>query len=142
MPAPSVYLDECVNHGLVEPLRKRGFDVTTAQAEGIVGVDDESQLSHAARRGLAILSHNKRHFQHWHRIFAEQGRSHGGIILLPSSRLSLLELRAAMMLDWIGTHGDAGSRLFLWGDLQRELARGLALAGYSRADVRSALGRA
>jgi hypothetical protein len=142
MPRPSAYLDECVDHGLVSELRQRGFSVTTAQAEGIVGVDDEAQLAYTAARNLVLLSHNWHHFQKWHFRFTSQGRSHGGIIILPGPRpLAQLAARAALMLDWLATMSDYRSQLFRWGELQARLTQGYRLPGYSDADVALALGR-
>ena len=141
MPSLSIYLDECVDHRLVSRLRQRGFSVSTAQAEGLLGADDARQLGFAAERGLLILSHNKRHFQRWHARFREQGRSHAGILLVPSGSLEVLELRCAMSLAWIATQQDCRDTLFLWGELQRELAGGRRLAGFEEADVRLVLGR-
>ncbi len=142
MPRPPVYLDECVDHGLVSTLRQRGFSVTTAQAEGIVGVADDEQLTYTAERHLVLLSHNWHHFQKWHFRFAEQGRSHGGIVIVPGPRpLPQLSVRAALMLDWLASLPDYRSQLFRWGELQGKLTQGFRLTGYSDSDLELALGR-
>jgi len=53
-----------------------------------------------------------------------------------------LELRAAMMLDWITTESaEYQSRLFLWNDLQLQLTHGLQLAGYTASEVKQVLGQ-
>jgi transposase len=73
--------------------------------------------------------------------FLRQGRSHGGIICLPQTRpFSRLELRAALILDWLADQ-PYGSQLFLSGDLQRLLERGLRFPSYGEEDIRHALGR-
>lgn len=141
MPAASIYLDECVDHGLVPLLQRRGVRVTTAQAAGALGLDDEAQLELATRLGLAILSHNHRHFQRLHAAFESAGKPHAGIVSIPDSGLARLEVRAAMMLDWLDGLPDMRSRLCRWNDLQAELTGGLVLSGYSDAEVAIALGR-
>jgi hypothetical protein len=52
-----------------------------------------------------------------------------------------LEIRAAMLLDWIALEADSRLRLFRWNELQRWLIQGHRLAGYSEAEVRLALGQ-
>lgn len=141
MTSPSIYLDECVDLGLGIYLEQRGLSVTTVQAAGTTGMDDEGQLDHAARRGLMVLSHNQRHFQRVHGLFQQQGRSHGGILLVPQSPLARLEIRSAMMLDWISTFPDYRSQLFRWNDLQYRMSQGGRLPGYSDDEIRRALGR-
>jgi hypothetical protein len=51
-------------------------------------------------------------------------------------------LRAALLLDWLGTVGDYRSRLFQWNDLQRLLLEGLRLPGYTEDEIGEAVGRA
>lgn len=143
MPAPPVYLDECVDVALGEALRVRGFTVALVRDHGPLAASDEAQITYATDRGWAILSHNARHFQRWHSVFAEQGRPHGGIVLIPDTGpLSRLAIRAALMLDWIGLLGDHRSRLFKWGQLQLLLTQGYRLPGlsYGDRDVQHALG--
>ena len=141
MPAPPVYLDECVDQPLAEALRQRGFTVVTARDAGVLAEQDQSQIDYATSSGLVILSYNRVDFARWHRIYTRQNRPHGGIILLPQAPpLSRRVLRAAMMLDWMATM-DYQSRLFKWGDLQQQLIRGYRLPGavYTEADAREAL---
>jgi hypothetical protein len=142
MPRPSVYLDECVDHGLTVELRRRGFFVTTAQAEGTVGLPDDEQLTYAADRDLVLVSHNWHHFRTWHFRFIAQGRRHGGIAILPGPRpLQQLSIRAALMLDWLATLSEYRSQLHRWGDLQSQLTRGFRVPGYTDSDLELALGR-
>jgi hypothetical protein len=106
VPAPPAYLDECVDVALAEALRLRGFAVTLARDHGPLAASDELQIAYATSRGWAILSHNARHFQRWHRTFLEQRRPHGGVILIPDTGpLSRLKIRAVMMLDWVALQG-------------------------------------
>ncbi len=143
MPGPPLYLDECVDCGLVEALRKRGFAVHTALGNAMTELSDERQLTYAAARGWMILTHNARDFRRLHNALRERGEEHGGIAILPARPpLELLELRAAMLLDWIMTFAAHRSALFTWGQLQRLLEGGYRLPGYSEREVRNALGQA
>ena len=143
MPAPPVYLDECIDVALAEALQQRGFAVTLARDHGPIGASDEMQIAYATSRGWVILSHTTRHFQRWHSTFLGQQRAHGGIILTPDTGpVSRLTIRAAMMLDWISLQGNHRSRLFKWGQLQLLLTQGYRLPArdYSRDDMEHALG--
>ena len=141
MSAPAACLDECTHLGLLDSLRRRGFSVTSLQIVGPRGTNDEDVLDRATALGYVLITHNAGDFKVWHATFERQGRSHGGIICLPQTRpFKRLELRAAMMLDWIGTQPYA-SRLFIWGELQRLMERGFRLPDYAEAEVREALGR-
>ena len=142
MLASPVYLDECVDYELVEALRERGFTVAAALDVQMLRATDEQQLVFATARGAVLVSHNRRDFQRLHATFIEQGRKHGGIVLLPgTSPLPRLIIRAATMLDWIGLLPDHRSQLFQWGYLQEQIERGYRIPGYTEDDVRLALGR-
>jgi hypothetical protein len=140
--APPGYLDECVDRELAPALRGRGFTVRTASDAGMLGKSDEEQLLHAGREGLALPTHNGRHFRRLHRRFLAEGRSHGGVLVLPqTSELPQLAVRSATMLDWLGLLGAVQSRFLSWGDVQLQLTQGMKLAGYTDAEHRLALGR-
>ncbi len=142
MPAPSVYLDECVDIKLAEALHRRGFTVVTTLAASMLGATDEDQLLYAGAHGLILVTHNRRHFRRLHRLFQDDGRSHGGMILLSrTTPLARLTLRVTMMLDWVGTLDGYHNRLFSWGTLQDLFDSGYRLPGYSEQDVQFAIGR-
>jgi hypothetical protein len=120
MPAPSACLDECTDLHLVSALGARGYDVTSLQLVGPLGVDDDAVLERATELGRVLITHNAEDFRRQDGEFRRRGRPHGGIICLPQSRggpFSRLELRAAVMLDWLATQ-PYESRLFSWGQLQ------------------------
>lgn len=123
--------------GLTGLLRLRGFAVTTAQDQGMTSASDADQLAYATTLGAMIVTYNVRHY----RLLHLRVRSHGGIVILPDSRLDWQEMRAAMLLDWAATFPDHRSRLFRWHDLQQRLIGGLRLTSYSESDVRLALGQ-
>lgn len=143
MSAPAACLDECTDLHLVGALGARGYDVTSLQLIGPLGIDDRSVLERATELGRVLITHNTEDFRRQDAAFRRQGRPHGGIICLPQSRggpFRRLELRAAMMLDWLSTQSYQ-SRLFSWGQLQDQLERGFRLPGYSEEGVRQALGQ-
>jgi hypothetical protein len=141
MPAPPSLLDECTDLELVAALRARGYSVESAQRTGLRGLPDEVVLEQAAQRDRVLITHNERHFRREHRRRLEQGRGHGGIACISQvGPIERLTVRAAMMLDWIGSQ-DRRSQFFIWGRLQQQLERGLRLPGYTEDEVRFALGR-
>ena len=141
MAVPAAYLDECVDPRLATKLAQRGFRVTTAVAEGTSGLSDEQQLVFALEHDLLLVSHDQPDFRRWHAVLQDEGRPHGGIALLPFGPAAQVELRIAMLLDWIGRETDHHSRLFRWHELQGWLTGGNRLPGYEQADFDLALGR-
>lgn len=143
MPAPAACLDECTDLHLVEALQGRGYDVTSLQIIGPRGLDDSAVLARVTGLDRVLITHNADDFRRLDAEFRRDDRQHGGIIGVPQSRgapFSRLELRVAMMLDWLGTQ-PYESRFFTWGRLQRNLEIGFRLPGYSEAEVQHALGR-
>ena len=141
MPAPPALLDECIDLELVDALRARGYTVDSTHQLGLRGLPDSAILDHAARLDRVLVTHNERHFRQEHRRRLEQGKAHAGIACLSQlGPIERLTVRAAMLLDWIGTQ-DRHSRFFIWGTLQQQLEQGLRLPGYAEPDVRYALGR-
>jgi hypothetical protein len=138
MPVP-LYLDECINRHLAERLRGRGIDATTALHEGALALDDPSQLRLLARLGRVIVSHNQRHFLALHSRYLADGRMPAGILVLANGPLSLVELRVAMLVDWLDARDDPPPRLARWHDLQRLMTGGFRLAGFDESRSRQAL---
>ncbi len=141
MPAPPVYLDECVDRPMAAGLRRRGFDVLTALEAGRAEDPDDDQLSYATSVGRVLFSYNRTDFRRLHAAYLRSGRQHGGIILIPQvPPVDRRELRAAMLLDWLGTLDEYQSRLFQWNDLQQHLVSGYRLPGYTEAEVALVVG--
>lgn len=141
MPAPPACLDECTHLGLVAALEARGFSLTSIQIVGPRGADDDVVLARSTELGRVLITHNTDDFKAVHADFLRRGQEHAGLVCVPQTRpFSRLELRVAMMLDWIADRSRA-SQLFVWGDLQRLLERGHRLPGYSEDETRRVLGR-
>lgn len=87
-----LYLDEdSVRRALVEALRTRGVDVTTALDAGMTRRTDEEQLAYATQAGRVLYTFNVCHFYHLHTLCLQQGRSHAGIILARQQHYSVGE---------------------------------------------------
>ena len=144
MPTPSAYLDECVDHNLVEALRAQGYSATSALEQGRanLGDEDDAQLAYATARGWMLITHNERHFRSLSEAYRQDNRPHGGIIVVPERPpFDRLVIRVAMMLDWVATMPEYRSGFFKWGHLQALLERGYRPTGYSQEDIERALGR-
>jgi hypothetical protein len=141
MPVRAVYLDECIDVRLADAFRFRGIEVVTTRAASRLGANDDSQFLYAAEQGLLMLTHNGRHYRRLHRAVLTEGKSHGGVAILPQTSPSRTLVRTTLLVDWIGTFDECGSRLFTWGMLQELLEQGFRLPGYTEQDVQLALGR-
>lgn len=93
----ALYLDEDVYPTLATILYERGFDVLHAAEANMLGKSDPEQLEFATSQGRSILTHNVRDYVQLAQQYAEQNRSHAGIIV--SDQLPLKELlRRALKL--------------------------------------------
>ena len=63
---------------LVESLRARGLDVTTAYEAGMIGRDDHEHLDYATETGRVLFSFNRGDFYRIHTEYLEQNKSHAG----------------------------------------------------------------
>ncbi len=141
MAAPPVYIDECVDRPIVEALRERGFDVLTALKAGRGEDSDAAQLAFATDLGRMLFSYNRTDFRRLHARYLETGRPHAGILLLPQTPpVHRRQLRAALLLDWLGTTGDVRSRLVQWNELQQLLLSGVRTPGYAEYEIADAVG--
>ena len=76
-----LYFDEDVSASIVDNLRQRGFDVSSARDAGRLRLDDASQLAFAAAEGRAFVTHNRSDFEQLHESYLSEGREHRGIII-------------------------------------------------------------
>src|SRR5438094_10350903 len=101
MSTPPAYLDECLDYNLVTLLHRRGFDVRHVDDEHTKGNSDDQQLEYATQHAWVFVTQNQREFQRRHRTWQQQRRQHHGLVLVPQCSLHLLELRVALLLDWL-----------------------------------------
>lgn len=76
-----LYLDEDVPILLAGLLQGRGFDVTTAQLQQMLGKTDDEQLAYAAQQERCILTHNRVDFEKLHANYLTTGKNHAGILI-------------------------------------------------------------
>ncbi len=107
-----LYMDEdSMDHDLVDALRLRGVDVTTALEQGMIDRDDLDQLNYATAQGRVLCSFNARDFNRLHNEYLAQGKQHAGIILVQQQRYTvgeqmrrLLKLIAAKPAEAMQNH--------------------------------------
>jgi hypothetical protein len=76
-----VYLDEDVDVLVANLVRARGFRATTTREAGRLGSSDAEQLAYAVARRMALVTHNRHHFEALARQYSDGGQTHYGIIL-------------------------------------------------------------
>ena len=111
----AVYLDQDVDVSLTSCLKANGYDAVTTRGAGNIGKSDEEQLQYAAAHGMAILTHNRRHFRRLHRNWIARGREHSGVIVSRHLPLEDLEKRMLNLLHSVSAE-DAKNTLFSLAD--------------------------
>jgi Domain of unknown function (DUF5615) len=82
MSAVRLYIDEdAMDRRLVDALRGRGVDLTTAGETDTTGFSDEAQLMLAASQGRVFYTFNVGDFCQLHSQFLAAGRDHAGIVV-------------------------------------------------------------
>ncbi|MCP4608493.1 MAG: hypothetical protein GY845_07250 [Planctomycetes bacterium] len=96
-----LYLDADVNIRLARNLRQVNYDCVSAHEVGNSGLDDESQLTFAAREDRTLLTHNIQDFvpifERW--WYARQ--NHSGIVVSQQIQLGELQRRVMRLLDTV-----------------------------------------
>jgi len=88
-----------MSRALVQALRDREFDVTTAGEARRRGRSDSDQLATATEQGRAMYTANVADFNRLHAASQAADRRHAGIIVVPRQRMSVGEqLRAFVSL--------------------------------------------
>jgi Domain of unknown function (DUF5615) len=77
-----LYIDEdAMDRRLVDALRGRGVDLTTAGETATTGFSDEAQLILATEQGRVFYTFNVGDFCQLHGQFLAEGRDHAGIVV-------------------------------------------------------------
>lgn len=80
-------LDEQLSPQIAVLLRQRGYDVlAVADRADLVGCSDRIVLEAASAERRAVVTNNIKDFRPLAAEWLARGRTHGGLILLPSSR--------------------------------------------------------
>ena len=88
----ALYLDEdSQDNWLIQSLRARGVEVTSAAEVGRNGYDDEEQLAWATAQERVLFSFNAQDFFRLHTLYLNQGKSHTGLILAVQQQYSIGE---------------------------------------------------
>lgn len=95
----NLYLDEDVSNLIAALARSRGIVVLTTQEAGEIGQSDETQLATAARRQMAILTHNRNDFLKLAEQYRQDGRHHSGIIIAIRRSPAALMVKLLYLLD-------------------------------------------
>lgn len=85
MPGLRFYLDENVDVRIVDGLRRRGVDVSTARDAGMLGATDAAQLEDARHRG-AVLVTCDHHFLGLAASLGGHGERHAGVIFIGNTQ--------------------------------------------------------
>ena len=67
-----LYFEEDVSVLLAKILSGRGFDVLTARDADMLRKSDEEQLLFGTKHSLAVVTHNRRHFEKLHSEFVQK----------------------------------------------------------------------
>jgi len=102
-----LWLDEMIPGEVARQLRRLGHDVQAVQEpeqRWTWGLEDAEQLETSVREGRAIVSYNLRDFVPLSRQWAEAGKVHMGIVLVPPrtvppGEIGELVRRLAALLD-------------------------------------------
>ncbi len=87
-----LYIDEdSMNRALVNGLKARNIDVTTAFEANMIEQPDEAQLDYAASEGRVLYSFNVGDFYQLHTLYLSSGKTHPGIVLGPQQLFSVGE---------------------------------------------------
>ena len=75
------YLDEHVSVLVATLLRARAFEATTTLEASMIGRSDAQQLAYATERDMAIVTHNRVHFETLAKQYLDEAKAHTGIII-------------------------------------------------------------
>lgn len=111
-------LDEQLLPQIAVLLRKAGYDVlAVADHDDLVGHTDRAILEAATRDGRAVITNNSADYRPLAAEWLAQGRTHGGLILLPSShtrtRAAVAALAEAIEVV-LAAHPDGSSGSERW----------------------------
>jgi len=69
-----LYFDEdSMRNALMNALRARGIDVTTALEENMIDREDDEHLDYATQQGRVLFSFNRGDFYQLHTVYLAQG---------------------------------------------------------------------
>lgn len=76
-----LYLDEDVDVLVADLLKVYGFTAVTTREMNRLGSEDGEQLAYAVSEGMAVLTHNRVHFEDLATAYFHAGKEHEGILI-------------------------------------------------------------
>ena len=76
-----LYLDEDVSVLVADLVRTQGFVASTTREAGMLGRDDPEQLAYAVAGQMAVVTHNRKHYEALATEYFATGQTHYGIII-------------------------------------------------------------
>lgn len=102
-----LYLDEdSMDKALLQALRARGVDVTTALEAGMIERDDQEHLDFATAQGRVLYSFNVGDFSRLHSTYLAEDKSHAGIVLARQQHYSVGEQMRRLLKLMASTRAD------------------------------------
>jgi predicted nuclease of predicted toxin-antitoxin system len=89
------HLDENIHGGVANGLARRGIDVITTQASGLLGAADQTQLEFATSAGRVLVTHDSDHL-----ALAAGGVHHAGIAYRHPENCSVGDMVHALTELW------------------------------------------
>ena len=87
------HLDENIENGVAEGLRRRGIDVTTPRDAGLAGASDSDHLAFALQDRRIIVTHDRDFLRQ-----VAQGISHAGIAFCPHGSRTVGDMIRSLIL--------------------------------------------
>jgi predicted nuclease of predicted toxin-antitoxin system len=107
------YLDENLSTTIAEIGRGIGLDVISCEELGRQGLSDLEQLRLAAQDGRCLVTANRDDFIRLTTLFAQTGRPHAGVLIVPSRWRTDQFTRIARALASFETRHAGGSTNYL-----------------------------
>lgn len=104
------HLDENCSHAIAEGLRRRGIDVTTSPAAGLLSATDEAQSAYCLREGRVLFTYDQDLLR-----LAASGVDHAGIAYCQQRQRSIGDIIRGLVLIWeqLEPEGMAGQVKYL-----------------------------
>ena len=97
--SPKLLLDEHIWTYLATLLREQGFDVVHVNEVDLVATPDEKIMEYAARKHMAIVTFNIKHYIPFSIQYYEDGKEHYGVVVSKEISHGELKRRVTTLLE-------------------------------------------
>ena len=97
--SPKLLLDEHIWAYLAKILREQGFDVVHVNEVDLVATPDEKIMEYAARKHMAIVTFNIKHYIPLSIQYFEDGKEHYGVVVSKEISHGELKRRVTALLE-------------------------------------------